>query len=472
MLFNSLEYVVFLAIVFVLFWGMARARMMRTLLLLVASYVFYMSWNATFIFLIIASTVIDYFVGRGLGKTDRPRIRKLLVFLSVAGNLGILGLFKYADFFIAATTDVLGLTGIRIEPSYLNFILPVGISFYTFQTLSYTIDVYRKRIPPHESFLEFATFVAFFPQLVAGPIVRAREFLPQFRNEPSLDVARATDGVFLIVVGLLKKVVIADFLAANLLDRVFESPSAFSSVEVLVALYGYTWQLYGDFSGYTDIARGSAKLFSFELPENFLRPFNTTGIIEFWRHWHMTLSRWVQDYIYISLGGSRISTVRTYANLFVTFFLMGVWHGAGWNFILFGLLHATGLVINRLWRHFRGIEGPPDPGWKRNLLVFLNVHFFVLQWPVFRSPSVDKMVEFYRQLFAGSLAPVRVDHWVWLILVGMYTIHFTPTRWIESLREAIGKLPVPVQVLLVAAFGGFIMYVGRQQAAPFIYFQF
>jgi D-alanyl-lipoteichoic acid acyltransferase DltB (MBOAT superfamily) len=472
MLFNSLEYVLFLAIVFLLFWGLVRIRMLRTLLLLLASYVFYMSWNATFIVLIIASTILDYFVGQGLGRAENPRIRKLLVSTSVLGNLSLLGLFKYADFFIAATADTLGLVGLEIEPNYLNLILPVGISFYTFQTLSYTIDVYRRRIPPHSSFLEFATFVAFFPQLVAGPIVRASEFLPQFAKRPTLDLERAREAVFLIVVGLFKKVVIADFLAANLLDRVFGNPKAFSSVEILIALYGYTWQLYGDFSGYTDIARGSAKLFGFELPENFLRPFNTTGIIEFWRRWHITLSRWVQDYIYISLGGSKISVPRTYINLFIAFFLMGLWHGAGWNFVLFGLLHATGLAINRIYRDWRGVKGPPDPGWKRRILVFLNVHFFVLQWPVFRSPSVPKMMDLYQSLFEFQGMPVRVSPWVWVILIGMYVGHFTPAEWMDRIRERLGRLPFPVQVLLLAAVGGLIVYVGRQQAAPFIYFQF
>jgi D-alanyl-lipoteichoic acid acyltransferase DltB (MBOAT superfamily) len=431
-----------------------------------------MSWNATFIVLIIGSTVIDYAVGRGLANTEASGKRKALVTISVLGNLGLLGLFKYADFFIGAVADGLQLTGIDVDPPYLHLILPVGISFYTFQTLSYTIDVYRRRIPPHESFIEFATFVAFFPQLVAGPIVRASEFLPQFKQKPSLDYAKATDAVFLILVGLFKKVVIADFLAFNYLDRVFKDPSAYSSLEILIALYGYTWQLYGDFSGYTDIARGSAKLFGFELPENFDRPFNTTGIIEFWRKWHITLSRWVQDYIYFSLGGSKISQTRTYVNLFFTFFLMGVWHGAGWNFILFGLLHATGLAINRIYRDVRGIKGPPGPGLHRSALVFLNVHFFVLQWPIFRSPSIPKMVELYETLFAGQWVPLRVPPWVWVVLVGMYVGHFTPKEWLDTIRLRAKALPFPVQVLLVALLAGFIMYVGRQQAAPFIYFQF
>jgi len=481
MLFNSLEYVLFLFIVFVLFWGLMASsgwwgatvtKVLRTLLLLFASWLFYMSWNATFIFLIIGSTVLDYFVGLGLARYERHGVRKLLVTCSVLGNLGALGLFKYADFFIGAASDALTASGLEVSPEPLNLVLPVGISFYTFQTLSYTIDVYRGKLEPTRDFLEFATFVAFFPQLVAGPIVRAREFLPQFDREPELDVKRASDAAFLILRGMIKKILIADFLAANFIDRVFDDPGAYSSAEAWLAVFAYTWQLYGDFSGYTDIARGSAKLFGFELPINFRRPFNSTGPIDFWDRWHITLSTWIRDYVYIPLGGSRQGRARSYANLFVAFVLTGIWHGAGWTFVIFGVWHATTVSINRMYRDWRGTDRPKAEGARRWALVLLNLFLFVFHWPMFRSPNVDNMFAMYGRMFAGDWEAFRVTPWVLACLVAVTVVHYTPSRWVDEAREGMARLPLPLQAGIVVALTAVLVWVGKQQAAPFIYFQF
>jgi D-alanyl-lipoteichoic acid acyltransferase DltB (MBOAT superfamily) len=495
MLFNSFDYVVFLILVFGIYWllepsasplarrvaGRDAARLgwlrtTRTALLLLASYLFYMSWNSVFILLIIGSTLVDYWVGLALGRTENERARKGLVALSLVVNLGLLGLFKYADFGLAATAQVAGLFGVAWEPPLLHLILPVGISFYTFQTLSYTIDVYRGRLPPHRNVLEFATYVAFFPQLVAGPIVRAKEFLWQFGEKPTLTAKGAQSGIYLILRGLVKKVAIADFLATRLIDRVFDNPGAFSSAEVIVAVYAYTWQLYGDFSGYTDIARGSARLLGFELPENFDRPFNSTGPIEFWRQWHITLSRWVQDYIYIPLGGSQKGAGRTYANLFLSFFIIGVWHGAGWTFVIFGLWHATGVTLNRLWRRYREKRGlsnrPPKGGWKRAVLVFISVHFFVVHWPIFRGKNLGNMLDVYEQMLAGDWVPLRIGGWVWAVIVGMAVVHFAPRAWVDGVERRLRELPWPLMGLLVVLVGALLMHVSAGQAAPFIYFQF
>ncbi len=496
MLFNSLDYIIFLVLVFALFWSFepstsafARAlvsdghvrreawlRLARCALLLVASYLFYMSWNSVFILLIIGSTLVDYAAGLALGRTETEWKRKAIVGVSLLVNLGALGLFKYADFGLVATSDVLRLFGVDWRPTLLHLVLPVGISFYTFQTLSYTIDVYRRRLAPHRDVLEFATYVAFFPQLVAGPIVRAKEFLPQFAHRPRLTHLGRAERDLLILRGLVKKVAIADFLAAHLIDRVFDNPGAFSSGEVWVAVYAYTWQLYGDFSGYTDIARGSARLLGFELPENFDRPFNTTGPIEFWRYWHITLSRWVQDYIYIPLGGSKKGRARTYANLFLSFLIIGVWHGAGWTFVIFGLWHATGVTLNRgyrEWKKARGLDGgPPKGGWKRALLVFISVHFFVIHWPIFRSPSLGRMVDVYRQMFAGDWMSLRVGPWVWAVIVGMGVVHFCPRAWVDHAERSIRELPWWAMGVLVALIAALLMHVSAGQASPFIYFQF
>ncbi len=495
MYFNSFDYVVFLTLVFVAYWTLEpvtsplarslpmdperRRRLLsaaRTGLLLIASYLFYMSWNALFIVLIIASTLVDYGVGLALGRTESEPARKALVTLSLVLNLGMLGAFKYLDFGLVAASQTAGLFGVTWEPELLHLILPVGISFYTFQTLSYTIDVYRRRIPPHRDVLEFATYVAFFPQLVAGPIVRAKEFLPQFQREPRLSQRQAQSGVYLILRGLVKKVAIADFLAVQLIDRVFDNPEVFAASEVWVAVYAYTWQLYGDFSGYTDIARGSARLLGYELPENFNRPFNTTGPIEFWKSWHITLSTWVQDYIYIPLGGSRRGFARSYANLFLSFFIIGVWHGAGWTFVIFGLYHAFGVTLNRLFRQIRqrlGYSGePPEGGLKRALLVFVSVNFFAIHWPIFRSPDLDTMLAVYRQMLETGPQSMRVGPWVWAVIVGMGVVHFCPRAWVDGAEKTLRELPWPVFGLLAAAIAALLMHIAAGQAAPFIYFQF
>ncbi|MEM7448087.1 MAG: MBOAT family O-acyltransferase [Myxococcota bacterium] len=471
MLFNSFEYVLFLVLTCSAFWGLVRYRLLRTVMLLLSSYVFYMSWNASFLVLIVGSTAVDYCVAIQIYKSERPWQRKALLAISLTLNLGLLGLFKYADFAVGAFVETASLFGFALEPTYLHLVLPVGISFYTFQTLSYSIDVYRGTLKPTRSFLEFATFVAFFPQLVAGPIVRASEFLPQFDKDPRLRTHQVGEGLFLILCGMMKKVLVADFLAIRLIDRVFENPGTFSSAEVWFAVYAYTWQLYGDFSGYTDIARGSARLFDFELPRNFDRPFQTTGPIEFWRCWHMTLSRWVQDYIYIPLGGSRISPLRSYANLFFSFVLIGVWHGAGWTFVLFGIWHATGVTLNRLYRSLRTSK-EPFRGWKKWLSMLVSVHFFVIHWPIFRSPNVERMMEVYEQMFAFSGASMRVDGWVWTVFIAVSVVHFTPRLWVPKVQSFFVSLPAFAQAAVVTAIAALLLYVGSEQAAPFVYFQF
>jgi alginate O-acetyltransferase complex protein AlgI len=475
MAFNSLQYVLFLAIVFVAFWAMVRARVARTVLLLVASWIFYMSWNATFVLLIVGSTVLDYWVGLSLGRTDSKTRRRWLLWASLGGNLGVLCLFKYTDFCIEAVTEALiasGLAAPGTPPPYLDLVLPVGISFYTFQTLSYTIDVYRRKLEPTRNFLEFATFVAFFPQLVAGPIVRASELLPQFDTKPDVDTDRAGNGVFLILKGLTKKVVIADFLAANYIDRVWDDPGAWSSGEVWVATAAYTWQLYYDFSGYTDIARGSAKLFGFELPENFHRPLQSTSVADFWNRWHITLSTWIRDYVYIPLGGSRQGKARKYVNIFVAFILCGLWHGAGWTFLFFALWHASWVTITHVLRDATGRSDADATGVARWVLIALNNLVLLVHWPTFRSPDTDTMLAMYSRMLAGDWVAMRVPWAVWLMLAAAVGWHLTPESWTKGLRAHVVRLPAPAQTAFVVVVSALIVWVGSGQAAPFVYFQF
>ncbi|MBW2629216.1 MAG: MBOAT family protein [Deltaproteobacteria bacterium] len=366
MLFNSLDYILFLGIAVAGFWLLARHAQLRIIFVFVASCLFYMAWHPAYIVLILGSTLVDYIVGLRIHATDRPKARKRWLILSLVSNLGLLALFKYFNFASQATADVLGLFfGIEIaSPPFLDVLLPVGISFYTFQTLSYTIDIYRRKLEPTRNFFQFAFFVTYFPQLVAGPIVRASQLLPQLQRKITLRDEQVTQGLFLIASGMVKKVVIADYLSVNLVDRVFDQPELYSAAEVVIALYGFTMQIYCDFSGYTDVARGSAKLMGLELPENFDRPYQSASPAEFWRRWHITLSTWLRDYLYFPLGGSRVGPVRAYWNLWLTMFLIGIWHGASWTFVFYAILQSMAMVIHRFFYRRSGRTSDTVDTWR------------------------------------------------------------------------------------------------------------
>ncbi len=473
MLFNSLEYALFLALVFFAFWGLGRAQALRTALLLGASYLFYMSWNASFVFLLAASTLVDYWIGNALARRREAHVRRALVTGSIVLNLGLLAVFKYLDFGLSAVSTSLSGLGLHVAPVHLGLIVPVGISFYTFQTLSYTIDIYRGRLAPAKSFLDFATYVAFFPQLVAGPIVRASEFLPQLERPPRLDAYRAGSGMVLIFRGLAKKVLVADFLAVNWIDRVFDSPGAYSTVEVWFTVIAYSVQIYADFSGYTDIARGSARLLGYELPINFRRPLASTGFIQFWERWHITLSTWIRDYLYVPLGGSRRGRGWGYANLFIAFLFTGIWHGAGWTFLCFALFHAFAVLINRLYREARGHRrGDVVTGFRRVGLIALFNVALAFHWPTFRAEGARNMLDVYGRLLAFDSAAFRVGPAVVAITVLAFAVHLTPPTWAETARDHLARLPAPVQAGLAVAVTALLVWVGGEQAAPFIYFQF
>ncbi|NUN14331.1 MAG: MBOAT family protein [Myxococcales bacterium] len=489
MYFNSLQYLLFTAVVVSTYWMLVELRMLRLFVLLCASWVFYMSWSPLFILLIIGSTFLDYAAGLAIYRAERPGIRKLFLMVSMVGNLGLLGIFKYYDFFAGAIADsfrllaaaLLEWPGIAWSPlttaadqiPFLNLVLPVGISFYTFQTMSYTIDIYRRQLEPTRSFLQFATFVAFFPQLVAGPIVRASEFLPQLRHRPRIDMEKVGHGLFLILAGLVKKVVFADYLAINLVDRVFDRPDAFTSVEVLVALYGYTVQIYCDFSGYSDVAIGTGLLMGLRLPDNFDRPYQSTNPAEFWRRWHMTLSSWLRDYLYFPLGGSRRGPIRSYVNLFLTLFLIGLWHGAAWTFVLYGTIHATAMVFHRFWVRLR--KQDVDRVDSQAIFVFkvaLMFHFTVLSRILFRAKDLDNASAVADQLLLGTTSVAQVAPTVWLAIGLAMAIHWTPKRWVVQVKEAFTALPALVQGVIMAAVGALLVEVATSDVVPYIYFQF
>lgn len=473
MLFHSLDYVLFLAIAVTGFWALIRHDRWRLLFLFLMSCRFYMVWNPYYVALVLSNIVIDYVAQRRIAATDDVRHRKAWLGVSLAWNLGALGLFKYFNFFVGAAADTLAILGLDVPRPYLDVLLPVGISFYTFQTMSCVIDVYRRRYPPAESLLHYATYLLYFPHLVAGPIVRGHLLLPQLLTRPALTPEMVSQGLFLILKGLLKKVVVADFLSVNLVDRMFDNPSAFTSLEVLVALYAYTMQIYCDFSGYTDVARGSAMLMGYTLPENFDRPYLSTSPAAFWRRWHKTLSSWLRDYVYFPLGGSKGSPLRTYFNLWLTLFLIGVWHGASWNFVIYGAIHGGAMVVHRFFYKRSGrTKDAVDAPWLTVLKIAGTFHFVVLSRILFRAPTLGAAGAVTSQLFKGSLSMAQVSWSVWLILLVSFAIHWAPRRFVGKSRDLFVWLPAPAQGAVLAVAGAAMLKLASSQVVPYIYFQF
>jgi alginate O-acetyltransferase complex protein AlgI len=470
--FHSLDYFLFLAVVLAGYWLAARSAFRFTLLLF-ASCVFYMAWNPGYLIFVLLSIGIDYLAATGMMSSPDQKGRRAWLALSLTTNLGLLGTFKYFNFFSGAVTDALRLVGVPATAPHLDVLLPVGISFYTFESLSYTIDVYRGAIPQARSFSRFACFITFFPHLVAGPIVRASDFLPQLDKPPRLRARDVGEGTFLIATGLVKKVIFADYLAVNLIDRVFDDPSAYSSAEVMIGLYAYTLQIFCDFSGYTDVARGSGMLFGLQLPENFDRPYQSKSPAEFWRRWHMTLSTWLRDYLYFPLGGSKVAPGRAYFNLFLTVALVGLWHGAAWTFIVYGCLHGSAMVIHRFFYRRAGrTANTVDTVPMRILKITGTLHFVVLSRIFFRASSFGNAADVMKQLAVGSLDLFHITGSVWALLLFGYAAHFTPKGLFEGIRQGFERLPAPAQGALLAGVAGGLMLVATENVVPYIYFQF
>ncbi len=402
----------------------------RVIILFVASSLFYHAWAAAMpgpyrylLALLLGTIVLDYYLGIWIERTEDPWRRKALLIVSLCSNLGILVVFKYTDFF---TQDVLGPLGLKIsllgfDVPRLDLILPAGISFHTFQSLSYTIDVYRRQLKATHSVVQFATFVLFFPQLVAGPIVRAQDLLPQLEQLPALDLERATAGLFRILVGLFKKIALADTLALAIVDRVFEAPERYSSLEVAAGVAGYALQIYLDFSAYSDIAIGSALVLGFTLPENFRTPYRSSNLQEFWRRWHISLSTWLRDYLYIGLGGSRGAPWRTYVNLILTMLLGGLWHGASWTFIVWGGLHGFGLAVTRYFQ--RATEANARRAWS---MLFGCCAFAAVGFAVQQLVIAD----------AGTWWQLVI---AWLYLTPLWAVS---TAWLGKERAAVPRPPI------------------------------
>lgn len=475
MLFNSTAFAVFLPVVFTLYWFVFNRRIsLQNGLLLVASYFFYGWWDWRFLSLLFLSTLVDYVIGISLERTTEPRRRKLWLFISVATNLGVLGFFKYYNFFIDSWAEMLRAFGFTPNLRTLNIILPVGISFYTFQTLSYTIDIYRNKTRATSDFLAFAAFVSFFPQLVAGPIERASNLMPQFLRPRKFGFANGMAGLRQIGWGLVKKVVIADNCAPYV-EQAFLNPAAYSGSELFLAVIYFAFQIYCDFSGYSDIARGTAKLFGFELMVNFRTPYFSRNIAEFWQRWHISLSTWFRDYVYIPLGGNRISQTRTILNVFVVFVLSGLWHGANWTFIVWGALNALyfiPLMLLQKHKKYRGGENGDNAPRIRELpaicLTFLCACF---GWIFFRAESIGDAWKYLLAIFQPSLFSVPDQLRAFLPALLIFVI----IEWMGRRKEYPLLLERNSFVSNVSYFVGItllLVWFGNFGDHEFIYFQF
>ncbi len=555
MLFNSGLYGVFLLAVYAVFWALTPARntsahghasapaslgmrrSLRALFLVVASYVFYfygtydaakeqpvplgpLGWSVLCLGIIFVGSSLDFAIGKKLGETEDPKKRKALLLVSIAYYLGVLAFFKYWNFGVDTVVDVARMAGIKLSPFHLRLALPFGISFFTFETMSYTIDVYRREIPPAKRYLDYLLFVAFFPHLVAGPIVRPHSMLPQFAREPVATDDTKARGLFLITTGLAKKIVIGDTLSVNLVARVFDNPERYSSLEGLVAIYAYAIQIYCDFSGYTDVAIGSALLFGYELPKNFDAPYTSRDLQEFWRRWHISLSTWLRDYLYVPLGGSRGTTWLTYRNLMITMVLGGLWHGASWNFVIWGGLHGVALAVNRAWQRaslhaskptdataYRTASPPEsepkkilrareesleknEPITLRTVLsVAATFHFVCVAWVFFRADTfaqakllllrtvgvrevMDPVTTELSTVLSFTLTSPNLSAKVLFVLALGFGTHFVPKKTFEGALRLFQKSPGVVQgVLLALAAYGLHLAAGAK-SVPFVYGQF
>ena len=483
MLFNSLDFAFFLPIVFALYWFVTNHNLkLQNALIVAASYVFYGWWDWRFLSLIIFSTLVDYSIGRRLKNEEKPSTRKILLWTSIIVNLGFLGFFKYYNFFLDNFIAAFSFFGQEIQPNTLNIILPVGISFYTFQTLSYTIDVYKKKLEPTEDFIAFSAFVCFFPQLVAGPIERATNLLPQFYKKRTFEYDKAVDGMRQILWGLFKKVVIADNCAeyANL---IFNNYQDYNGSTLLLGAIFFTFQIYGDFSGYSDIAIGTSRLFGFNLMQNFATPYFSRDIAEFWRRWHMSLSTWFRDYLYIPLGGSRGGTWMKVRNTFIIFLVSGFWHGANWTFIAWGGLNALYFLPLLLLKRNRtnlGVvaEGRIFPSLRELFQMGTTFLLTVLAWVFFRAESIVHSLTYLNGIFTKTILQVplfagrRRAFTVVIILIVTLLVEWRGREESHILFMDQKAYPLKRWIIYLMILFCIVFYRQSIQKIEFIYFQF
>ena len=466
---TGLFLVLFLGFTFI-YMLLQRQLNLRLLFVTAFSYYFYYKSSGFYFGLLAVVTLSDYLIAKGIARWHS----RWLVTLSLVIDLELLGYFKYTNFFVGMWTQMIGA---NFQP--WDIFLPVGISFFTFQSMSYVIDVYRGDLKPLSSLLDYAFYVSFFPQLVAGPIVRARDFAPQIRKPIEVTSDMFARGCYFIAIGLFKKAVISDYISLNFVDRIFDNPSLYSGIENLMGVYGYTLQIYCDFSGYSDMAIGIALLLGFRFPMNFNAPYRSESITDFWRRWHISLSSWIRDYIYISLGGNRKGKVRQYINLFVTMLLGGLWHGGSLNFVVWGGMHGVALAVHKWTREqiFHHTKTYRSHGLKWLLAAVLTFHFVAFCWIFFRNHSFQSACvmisqiacDFHPELFLQVVA----GYWIVFAMMGFgYLTHFIPDSWQEGYIWVLDRGSVVLCALLIAAVIYLVIQVKSSEIQPFIYFQF
>ena len=482
MLFNSLNFAIFLPIVFILYWFLtAKNLKFQNILLLVSSYFFYACWDWRFLFLLIFSTVLDYYTGIKMSDAKNQNSKNFWFWLSISVNLGFLGVFKYYNFFAASFADAVANFGLQVNPWTLKVILPVGISFYTFHGLSYVIDIYKDRIKAEKNFIDYSVFVSFFPLLVAGPIERATHLLPQIQKKRTFDYVKAVDGLRQILWGLFKKVVIADN-CAEFANMIFDNHTSYSGSTLLLGAIFFTFQIYGDFSGYSDIALGTARLFGIDLLRNFAFPYFSRDIAEFWRRWHISLSSWFRDYLYIPLGGSKGGMWMKIRNTFIIFLVSGFWHGANWTFIIWGLLNALYIMPSIIFNTNRNnmdivARGKYLPSLKDFFQIAMTFGLTVFAWIFFRAESVSHAFEMITNIFSKTTIAIPEFRGMYKALVTlMLTVIFIILEWIGRENDfAIqkfgfgwnSKIRWGFYFLLVSSI---FYFAGKEQV--FIYFNF
>jgi alginate O-acetyltransferase complex protein AlgI len=483
MLFNSLHFALFLPVVFALYWALNNKLIKyQNALLLIASYFFYACWDWRFMFLLLFSTLLDYFTGIKMAESTSPQNKKRWFWLSIGINLGFLGVFKYYNFFADSFAQALTNIGLEVNPTSLNVILPVGISFYTFHGLSYVIDIYKEKIKPENNFIDYAVFVSFFPLLVAGPIERATHLLPQLKQQRKFDYVMAVDGMRQILWGLFKKIVIADQCAV-FANMIFNNSDAYPGSTLLLGAIFFAFQIYGDFSGYSDIAIGTAKLFGINLLRNFAYPYFSRDIAEFWRRWHISLSSWFRDYLYIPLGGSRQNMAIKIRNTFIIFIVSGFWHGANWTFIVWGAINALFIlpsIIRKTNRSNLGIvaDGKVLPSLKDTFAMLSTFAITVFAWIFFRAENLAHAGNYISEIFSRSLftgsAVTRTGEF---LTAGLLILFFIGIEWSgRSHKYAIENIvKYKKRTVRWAIYAGILFLIVMYMPAkstPFIYFQF
>jgi D-alanyl-lipoteichoic acid acyltransferase DltB (MBOAT superfamily) len=493
MLFPTPEFALFFFAVFVTAWALHTHDDPRKLLLLGASYFFYGYWDWRFVALLAGSSALNYVCGLLIAGTESDTMRRRIVGFGVAANLAVLGAFKYYNFFMDSLTDLTLALGIQRDMPFLEIILPIGISFFTFQGISYVVDVYRGHVKPVRSPLDLFLYISFFPQLVAGPIVRASHFLPQLARRPELTRGAVVFGFLLILNGMFKKVVVAHYLAVDLVDPAFADPAGTASLDLAAAHYAYAVQVYCDFSAYSDIAIGAAALLGFKFRKNFDRPLGATSLAQLWQRWHISLSTWLRDYLYRALrGDKRDAGWRMYRNMFLTMLLGGLWHGANWTFVIWGAIHGFALIIERFikthWHAWRAqprlravgaaaaVEtATPTPAAERTAAVvgwLITLHLFTLAAIFFRSPELDTALSYFAAMFSLQGGSELLTPFLAVLTAGAVAVQFLPGNKLERISEAAHDLPAPALGLILGTGLLLIEMIGPQGVAPFIYFQF